>query len=286
MKANVNRWWLLPFGILTASALLSLSIIVLEPALTSRSSAEVAQKAPREPVQTSKEADTTSEPVETSEVATVSEPAATDEARMDCSGAFATDYACYQKRYRDLVRSFGVQAAFADLRNDFARDDFVKTNCHQMAHVIGRAAAEIYGDMPTTYSRGDSFCASGYYHGAMETIVAKIGPDKILDQANTLCAGLDGDQGHSFNHYNCAHGLGHGFMSVQENDLFKALQTCDLLGDEWERNRCYGGVFMENVISQSNPSNRSKYLKADQPLYPCTDMQSRYKDECSQRQTS
>ena len=68
------------------------------------------------------------------------------------------------------------------------------------------------------HSCGALIAGSGYYHGTMEAIVTKIGPDKVLEEADTLCAGL-----YSFDHYNCAHGLSHGFMRVQENELFGSL---------------------------------------------------------------
>jgi hypothetical protein len=58
------------------------------------------------------------------------------------------------------------------------------------------------------------------------------------------------------------------------------------LSDEWEREQCSGGVFMENVIDEDNPSNPSKYLKADQPFYPCTEVKTEYKSPCYARQTN
>src|SRR4051812_1581004 len=239
MRAGFNKWWSLPFGILAASALIALGAVVFEPSFAGRSSDEVIRRA-------------------------VSEPT---EAAMDCSGTSATDYACYQDRYRNLMRASGVKAAFDELKDDYAKNEFVKSNCHQLSHVIGRAAVDRYGDLSSSFSQGDSFCWSGYYHGAMEAIVAKMGPDKILEEADTLCADLRENQRHSFYHYDCAHGLGHGFMGIQANELFESLQTCDVLTDEWEREPCYAGVFMENMISQDDPSHpaKSKNLKPNEP---------------------
>jgi hypothetical protein len=145
----------------------------------------------------------------------------------------------------------------------------------------------VYGDIPNTYSKGDNFCWSGYYHGAMEATVAKIGPDKILNEADTICAPLgEGDQKHSFYHYNCVHGLGHGFMGVQNNELFESLEVCDTMTDDWERESCYSGAFMENIMAKDNPSHPSKELRADEPLYPCTEVEKKYKPQCYLMQTS
>ncbi len=297
MRAGFDKWWLLPFGVLISAALVALGIVVFQPASAERSLAEADRQAssepdaPREPDASSepdapREPDASSEPVVPSEPAAPSKAVAARDPAADCRGALSTDYACLQERYRALVHDSGVQAAFAELRGELATNEFVRTNCHQMTHVIGRAAAEVYGDIAGTYSQGDSFCGSGYYHGAMETIVANVDPDEILEEAGTLCADLGGRPQYSLFHYNCAHGLGHGFMVIQDNELFDSLETCDTLADSWEVNRCYGGVFMENVITRNNPSHPSKYLKADQPLYPCDVVGDRYKNECYQRQSA
>lgn len=203
----------------------------------------------------------------------------------DCLGAKAADYACYQERYQDLVQDSGVRAAFVDLKDQYKKSEFVRINCHQLTHVIGRAAAGIYGDISSTYSQGDSFCSAGYYHGVMETIMAKLGPDRVVDEANTLCTEVSEQQQHSYNHRNCVHGLGHGFMAVLNGDLFGSLKACDALTDGWEREHCYSGAFMENVIAKDNPNHPSKYLKADEPLYPCTAVDTRYKTQCYKRQS-
>lgn len=243
ISANFNKWWLLPFGIFTVSALIALNILVTFGSLfTQQTGSNVT---------------------------------------IDCSGPKANDFSCYQARYEDLVYNSGVEAAFADLKDEFAKEKFVETNCHQLTHGIGRAAAEFYsGDIASTYSQGDDFCASGYYHGALETIVANIGADKILDEADNICAEPREQQDQSLNHRNCAHGLGHGFMGLYENEVFESLEACDALSEEFEREQCSGGVFMENTMDEDNPSNPSKYLKADQPFYPCTEVKTEYKNQC------
>ena len=288
IKMVSNKWLLLPVSILVASALVVLGIFISKPSLTDQSAVEVNQQAASEPANEdcsdASASDSTCSQGEHQEEhpEAASEPArATDTATTDCSGDSSTDFACLQRRYQDLVRGPGVKAAFAELKDELTRNELAKSNCHELTHIIGHAATELYGDVPTTYSQGDSFCGSGYFHGALEGIVAKIGLDQVLEGVDTLCAGL-----YSFDHYNCAHGLGHGFMRVQENELFGSLEMCDALTDDWEAKRCYGGVFMENVVDEDNPVHPSKYLREDRPLYPCDAVDDRYKDECYQRQSS
>ena len=124
MGAGFNRWWLLPLGILIGSALIALNIAVLGPSFVDRSAlAGSAQQKPSGTV-------------------------------AECSGALSTDYACHQERYQALVRDSDVKAAFAELKAEYEKNDFVRSNCHQLTHVIGRAAAERYGDIPSAYGRG------------------------------------------------------------------------------------------------------------------------------------
>jgi hypothetical protein len=204
---------------------------------------------------------------------------------VNCSGTLSSDYACHQERYQNLVNDSGVEAAFAELKDDYGKNDFVKSGCHQLTHVIGRTAAELYSDVSEAFNHGEHFCGMGYYHGVMETLVAKIGIDKILEEADALCADMRQNRRYSEYHYGCAHGLGHGFMGVFDNELFESLYACDRLTDSWEKEHCYGGVFMQNVMAEDDPSHPSKYLKADQPLYPCTDIDRRYKNMCYGGQT-
>jgi hypothetical protein len=77
--------------------------------------------------------------------------------------------------------------------------------------------------------------------------------------------------------------MGHGFMGIYQNELFESLEGCGALSDKWERDQCSGGVFMENIMDEDNPSNPSKYLKADQPFYPCAEVKTEYKHQCYAR---
>jgi hypothetical protein len=209
-------------------------------------------------------------------------PSSARAASVGCSGALATDYACHQQRYQDMTRDLGVRAAFAELKEEYKEDEFVKHNCHQMTHVIGRTAVGLYGDLPSTYDRGDPFCEAGYYHGAIEALVARTPSGEILEEADALCA--DTGRRHEqqpFNHYNCPHGLGHAFMAMLGYELFEALEACDVaLTDARKKEFCYSGVFMQNIMDEDNSSEYSKHLKADQPFYPCTDVEARYKKMC------
>lgn len=199
-----------------------------------------------------------------------------------CSGTAAFDLACQLDRYAAIVRVSGVDTAFAALERAYEREGFVRAGCHPIVHEIGHVAVEQYGgDLAEIYARGDPFCSAGYFHGATEQIAVDIGADQFIARADSVCAGLVGGASHSIDHRNCAHGLGHGFMLVLDGELPDALGACDGLADGWETRSCYGGAFMQNVMALE----KSKYLRRDEPLYPCAELARRYREMCYQKQT-
>lgn len=204
----------------------------------------------------------------------------------DCQGAQASEFTCWQSRYSAITANDSPEAAMADFKKVYETNPYVKTNCHQIGHVIGRAAAKKYSSLAQTYKHGDQFCWSGYYHGAVETVAKDIGKDKIVAQLNDVCADFMKSEPYSFNHYNCVHGMGHGLMAVDGGELFQALDECQSYKDNWEAQSCYSGVFMENVMNEINPGQHSSYLKQDDPLYPCTAVKDTFKEQCYLMQTS
>lgn len=204
-----------------------------------------------------------------------------------CAGEELKDAGCHADYLEELTNSHGPVVAFDNLKNTYETVPLVKTNCHPLTHVIGRAAAERHDDVAEAYAQGDNFCWSGYYHGVMEELISRLGEEKVTARADDICDGVADDE-YSFYHYNCVHGLGHGFMLITHNELFESLGFCDVLSDEWERKSCYGGVFMENIMagSQDATGHATEYLNADDPLYPCTSVGEKYRQQCYAMQTS
>jgi hypothetical protein len=80
--------------------------------------------------------------------------------------------------------------------------------------------------------------------------------------------------------------MGHGLMAIENGELFEALKICDRYDGSWQQDSCHGGVFMENVMNRINPGKTTKYLNDTEPLYPCTAVETRYKQQCYLMQTS
>lgn len=199
----------------------------------------------------------------------------------DCGSNFD----CYQTYYQGLVKDFGVATAFVELKQQYPTNSYVQAQCHPITHIIGQAAIQIYPTISEAYTHGDSYCWSGYYHGVMEGIVAKVGRNNFLAGLNNYCSDLPGKATYSFDYFNCVHGLGHGVMAYSNDELFDSLKYCDQLNGDWEKTSCYGGVFMENVIVD-NKNHFTKYLKPSDLLYPCDAVDQPYKQQCYIMQTS
>jgi hypothetical protein len=120
----------------------------------------------------------------------------------------------------------------------------------------------------------------------IEAVAYDTGADEFVAKINDICESLRERETYKFSHYNCVHGLGHGLMAIQGNEIFASLESCDRIKDKWERESCYGGVFMENIMSEINPDHSTEYLKEDDLLYPCNAVKDKYAYQCYQMQTS
>lgn len=232
------------------------------------------------------EATTTARFVPTSKEVGENTPKETTSASTNSICQGETDpFSCYEKHYQALIKNKGIPAAFTDLKARYAKDAYVRAQCHPLTHVIGREAALKFKTPGEAYSAGDSYCWSGYYHGVLETYVDKVGVKNLPTQIDHICDGVKGKDRYSFDYYNCVHGLGHGVMAITNDELFKSLDYCDFLEGSWEQESCASGAFMENVIVD-NLNHFTKYLDPKRPLYPCTDSPAKYKNTCYLMQTS
>jgi hypothetical protein len=97
--------------------------------------------------------------------------------------------------------------------------------------------------------------------------------------------------------------MGHGFQMMYGGDLPKALVSCDLLADGWDRESCYGGAFMENIMHEIAPHHPAtelveshqhqheghppfKALDSTDLLYPCSIMDPKFGRSCYEIQTA
>lgn len=202
---------------------------------------------------------------------------------------------CYQMKFSDKCYQavgslFMQQFDFETILDEFKLGEDspeIFGKCHEVTHYIGRKAYQRERSIPELFSKGTSVCWGGFYHGVVEgyfEIKNITNPDKFAEEIKKVC----GDRGdyespRVFNE--CVHGIGHAMMFISNLDLPKSLKWCDELPGVLP-DACYGGVFMENSSSSTNSTHPTKYLKADDPFYPCNILEKKYLAGCYHKQSS
>jgi hypothetical protein len=130
---------------------------------------------------------------------------------------------------------------------------------HGLTHMVGIRGYRGRGHGAASRSRrAPPFHQSGCYHGVIQAYFNELrqahGPAAMTaERLDAVCAPYRGPDGDQWQRFQCLHGMGHGVMLVHDNHLPRALGACDLLSDSWEREVCYGGAFMENVMGVIAP---------------------------------
>ena len=174
---------------------------------------------------------------------------------------------CYRQAFGNIAYKDGPEKALALLATDDRAMEQVHADCHQIAHWVGHAGLAHYkGNAADALAHGGMTCNSGYYHGVLQVALAGLPKDEVVRKARRLCTApaVNTD---AFLLYQCVHGLGHGLMIYSGNELPWSLQTCHKLQTSFDRISCTGGVFMQNL---DTTMGTSRYLRAKNPLYPCT----------------
>jgi mono/diheme cytochrome c family protein len=187
-----------------------------------------------------------------------------DTTLSSCGG----DFDCLEQAFGNLAYERGPQVALETFDERIATDRAVEGNCHPIAHTIGAAALlRFRGNVGQAFAAGRASCGSGYYHGLLEWKLADVSEEEVGGVARSVCS-TESIRANAFLYYQCVHGLGHGLMLYTRYDLPGALRLCHGLTTPYDQISCTGGVFMEN--QQSSYGLRSKWLRDDNLLYPCT----------------
>ncbi|MGI9098843.1 MAG: c-type cytochrome [Solirubrobacteraceae bacterium] len=206
----------------------------------------------------------------------VAAPFRPDSKRLsDCADGSAE---CLEQAFGNLTFNEGPKLALERLEKMTATNTAVASRCHRITHRMGSAALSRFkDDVAPAFIAGSAVCASGYYHGIIERAFLGQPKDKLGVVARQLCADKQiSDQ--RFLEYQCIHGLGHGLMLYTGYDMPGSLKTCDGLQTDFGQVSCSGGVFMENFNSSYGVT--SKYLRKNDPIYPCDAVAERHKAQC------
>ena len=187
-----------------------------------------------------------------------------DTTLLECSTS-----TCFEQAFGNIAYREGPKVALA-LFDDRIAKSGDNSECHRIAHAIGAASLTRYGgDVARTFAEGSSSCFSGYYHGVLERSLAKVKSYKpaVLGRVvRGLCKELR-SRAVAWPGYHCLHGLGHGLMITTGYSLPLSLDVCNRLSTDWDRTACKSGAFMENISTSYGV--RSRWLRDDDPVYPC-----------------
>ncbi len=187
------------------------------------------------------------------------------------------DSACFEQAFGNVAYYEGPKRALAVFAEKIETDPTVAV-CHRIAHALGAGGLAHYdGDVGSAFVDGSAVCWSGYYHGILERAFAGVSEEDLPAVSRRLCESAQVRRS-DFIAYQCVHGLGHGLMIYTDYDMPMSLETCDALVTSWDQTSCTGGVFMENL--QTSYGTLSKWLRADDPLYPCPTVAERHKLYC------
>lgn len=238
------------------------------------------------------------------------------ELRASCKG----ESECYSEGLVALLQREGVEPAMATLERLAEADSAVRRDGHMYVHAIGLAAYSSPETVGATFRQCTAAFQSGCYHGVIQAYFADLtrsGNGVTAATVNALCADYRNRPSERWLLFQCAHGAGHGLTMFYGYHLPRALAGCDLLEDWWEREGCYGGAMMENIVQATTPhhavgrpdagsaasgadqhahhgahaqhampSGEFKSLDPQDPLYPCSVLEERYLSACYQMQTS
>jgi hypothetical protein len=190
-----------------------------------------------------------------------------------------------EKALAEALNKLGVKSAMQALVTESGGGSIV--DCHQEAHTIGRIGYDIYKEK--TFQACDASCHSGCYHGAMEKFLNEKGTENLARNIDSVCTLFDTN----FGTFECLHGVGHGVLAYLDYDLPEALNECKKLGDGFKTSSCYGGLFMENILTgqglgASEDVHETRWVNRTDPHFPCNKISTEYEVQfqCYQMQTS
>lgn len=221
--------------------------------------------------------------------------------------------ACYEDFLLDLVRRDQLRLAMGALALLGSREPQIRRYGHDYSHVIGINAWTPGKDIGAVYLQCNELFQSGCYHGVIQASFAYRGTDSA--SVASLCRDTPGIRDNGWLRFQCVHGIGHGLVQTYTMNLPHALAGCDMLGNVWDSESCYGGAFMEFIVGgrgQSHhphlPANAGdtmagmdhgamdhsamaadtwpafKVRERSDLLYPCSVLGERYQRACYQMQ--
>jgi hypothetical protein len=169
---------------------------------------------------------------------------------------------CYQGHFLARLDQSGVREALSALEAVAAVDVDVERDGHVYTHAIGITSYSPEVDVSSVFSQCTTLFQSGCYHGVLQAHFMASG-EVTEEVVQSLCESYKGPDADRWILFQCLHGMGHGLTMFYDHHLPRALEACDLLASRWDQESCYGGAFMENIMSASNPHHPASELATE-----------------------
>lgn len=192
--------------------------------------------------------------------------------------------------YREVALLFSEQFGLAKTIRLFAQNEQypeIYARCHEATHYLSRNEYKKTRSVAAVYAQCDSTCHGGCYHGVLEQYLKEknLTIEALAEEFPKVCGKTENfETPLIFNE--CLHGLGHAAIFVTDMEVPQSLALCDTLADQETKERCQSGVFMENSSSSTSTDHPGKYVKTDDPLYPCNWLDQKYAKICYRYQSS
>lgn len=203
----------------------------------------------------------------------------------DYSALKITEVVEEEAMLREAIAQLGVDQAMSKLVEESGGGSAF--DCHQQAHSIGRVGYFMLKEK--AFQQCNASCHSGCYHGAMESFLNEKGMENLAENINAVCKFFET----RFGKFECLHGVGHGVLAYLDYDLPETLRECQALADNFATVSCYGGAFMENVLSgqglgANTRGHDTEWVNNTDPHFPCDKIDQNFdvQYQCYQMQTS
>lgn len=194
-------------------------------------------------------------------------------------------YNCYMEVSNNLISRYPIE----EILNIFdinEKNPIFFENCHSVTHYLGQAEYKRIKDLKLLFSKSSRACLGGVYHGAVEGYFMDknivLGKENFVEtkkEVEKICGKIE-DHKRQQDFIECNHGLGHAVMYVTDYNLPRALDYCDAINTNNERELCYTGALMANSDSFGNNDHKTQYVKEDDLLYPCNILKKHQQSQC------
>ena len=128
---------------------------------------------------------------------------------VKCEGEEKQIVSCWDKAIANVLKKKGLELAFSQFSQLYDQEPLFQKNCHDFTHRLGRGAYELFSEGKFfRVSPKTQYCSFGFYHGFMETLVAK---SQDFKKAREFCAYVDQQLREESPNASgaCFHGIGH-----------------------------------------------------------------------------